>query len=113
MVLEEDRTLNETTFSYGENNGLFSVEYTPDWEIGFVKMVSPKTVFCNLTFMDINYWLFGVSSELSAATIWKFHFHYSGRSACRVKLLLVNNWRRPWADDIYVLAVISRSRAVN
>ena len=47
MVLEEDRTLNETIFSYGENNRLFSVEYTPDWEIGFVKMVSSKTVFCN------------------------------------------------------------------
>ena len=47
MVLEEDRELNEMIFSYGENNGLFSVEYTPDWEIEFVKMVSSKTVFCN------------------------------------------------------------------
>ena len=47
MVLEEDRELNEMIFSYGENNGLFSVEYTPDWEIGFVKMVGSKTVFCN------------------------------------------------------------------
>ena len=47
MVLGEDRALNEMIFSYGENNGLFSVEYTPDWEIGFVKMVSSKTVFCN------------------------------------------------------------------
>ena len=37
MVLEEDRALNETIFSYGENNGLFSVEYTPDGEIGFVR----------------------------------------------------------------------------
>ena len=47
MALEEDRALNETIFSYGENNGLFSVEYTPDGEIGVVKMVSPKTVFSN------------------------------------------------------------------
>ena len=47
MVLEEDRALNETIFSYGENNGLFCVEYTPDGEIGFVKMVSSKAVFCN------------------------------------------------------------------
>ena len=47
MVLEEDRTLHETIFSYGENNGLFSVEYTPDGEIGVVKMVGSKTVFCN------------------------------------------------------------------
>ena len=32
MVLE-DRVLNETIFpQYGENNGLLSVEYTPDWE---------------------------------------------------------------------------------
>ena len=45
MVLE-DRALNETIFpQYGENNGLFSVEYTPDWEIGFFQMVSSKTVF--------------------------------------------------------------------
>ena len=45
MVLE-DRPSNETIFlQYGENNGLFSVEYTPDWEIGFFQMVSPKTVF--------------------------------------------------------------------
>lgn len=47
MALEEDRALNETIFSYGENNSLFSVEYTPDGEIGVVKMVSPKTVFFN------------------------------------------------------------------
>ena len=47
MALEEDRALNETIFSYGENNGLFSVEYTPDWEIGFFQMVSSKTVFFN------------------------------------------------------------------
>ena len=47
MVLEEDRELNEMIFSYGENNALFSVEYTPEWEIGFVKMVSSKSVFCN------------------------------------------------------------------
>ena len=47
MVLEEDRELNEMIFSYGQNNGLFSVEYTPEWEIGFVKMVSSKSVFCN------------------------------------------------------------------
>ena len=47
MVLE-DRPSNETIFpQYGENNGLFSVEYTPDWEIEFVKMVSSKTVFYN------------------------------------------------------------------
>ena len=39
MVLE-DRALNEAIFCYGENNGLFRVEYTPDWEIGFFKMVS-------------------------------------------------------------------------
>ena len=51
MVLGEDRALNEMIFSYGENNGLFSVEYTPEWEIGFVKMVSSKTVFCNWTFI--------------------------------------------------------------
>ena len=45
MVLE-DRASNETIFpQYGENNGLFSVEYTPDWEIGFFQMVSSKTVF--------------------------------------------------------------------
>ena len=44
MVLE-DRALNETIFpQYGENNGLLSVEYIPDWEIGFFQMVSSKTV---------------------------------------------------------------------
>ena len=42
MALEEDRALSETIFSCGENNGLFIVEYAPDWEIGVVKMVSPK-----------------------------------------------------------------------
>ena len=77
MVLE-DRALNETIFpQYGENNGLLSVEYTPDWEIGFFKMVSSRTVFFYQMFIDINDWLFGMSSwkELLAATIWKFHFH--------------------------------------